>query len=150
MTVYFDNAATSWPKPASVYTAAARALVEVGASPGRAAHRRAREAAAIVTEARSKVAAFLGIDDPARVVFTKKRHGKSQCGAERIPSAGRSRFVFRHGAQCRGPALATSEFRGSDGGEDSLQSAGAPGLRRASRSARFRTATRGPHPTPPT
>ncbi|MCE5241840.1 MAG: cysteine desulfurase [Syntrophobacteraceae bacterium] len=71
MTVYLDNAATSHPKPASVYAAVAKALAEIGASPGRSAYRSAREASALVAEARSKVAGFFGIADPARVVFTK-------------------------------------------------------------------------------
>lgn len=71
MTLYLDNAATSWPKPPSVYDAVKHALEEIGASPGRAAHRMAREAAHVVEGARRKVAGLLGIRDPERVVFTK-------------------------------------------------------------------------------
>lgn len=71
MTLYLDNAATSFPKPPTVYEAVRRALTEVGASPGRAAHRHARLASAMVGEAREKVASFLGIMDADRVIFTK-------------------------------------------------------------------------------
>ncbi len=42
--VYFDNAATSHPKPESVYEAMDRFQREIGASPGRSGHRLAIEA----------------------------------------------------------------------------------------------------------
>ena len=71
MSVYLDNAATSFPKPKAVIEAARRVLEEVGASPGRGAHRHAREATAIVSDCRQKAAAILGVKDPDRVVFTK-------------------------------------------------------------------------------
>lgn len=71
MFLYLDNAATSYPKPASVVEAVRWAMEEVGATPGRAAHRRAREALRIVAEARAKAAHLFGIANPDRVVFTK-------------------------------------------------------------------------------
>lgn len=71
MTLYLDNAATTWPKPDRVYEAVQHAMREVGASPGRAAHRHAREASDIVTATREKVARLLGIPDAEAVIFTK-------------------------------------------------------------------------------
>jgi cysteine desulfurase family protein len=71
MTLYLDNAATSHPKPQRVYDAVLYALTEVGATPGRAAHRRAREASSIVSRTRDKVARLLGVSDPERILFTK-------------------------------------------------------------------------------
>jgi len=71
MPFYLDNAATSYPKPASVCEAVQHAMTEIGASPGRASHRRARDASAIVFAARKNVADFLGIHDRERVIFTK-------------------------------------------------------------------------------
>lgn len=71
MTLYLDNAATTYPKPPGVYGAMRWALENVGASPGRAAHRLAREASATVAVSRVKVARLLGIPDPQQVVFTK-------------------------------------------------------------------------------
>ena len=71
MSVYLDNAATSFPKPKAVIEAAGRALECVGASPGRGAHRHAREAMAIVSDCRRKAAEVLGVKDPDRIVFTK-------------------------------------------------------------------------------
>jgi len=71
MTTYLDNAATTYPKPASVYEAVLYAMEQLGATPGRAAHRMAREASAVVAEAREKVARLLDIPDSNRVLFTK-------------------------------------------------------------------------------
>ena len=71
MPVYLDNAATSFPKPKAVIEASGRVLENVGASPGRGAHKHAREATAIVAGCRRKAAAILGVKDPDRVVFTK-------------------------------------------------------------------------------
>ncbi len=69
--IYFDNAATSWPKPPGVAEAMVRFLNQVGANPGRAAHRRAVESGRIVYEAREVVAELFGGPDPLRVVFSK-------------------------------------------------------------------------------
>ncbi|MCU0588353.1 MAG: aminotransferase class V-fold PLP-dependent enzyme [Syntrophobacteraceae bacterium] len=71
MTLYLDNAATSWPKPPSVHQAVKRALEEIGASPGRAAHRMAREAERMVEDARRQVADLFHVPDPRRVIFTR-------------------------------------------------------------------------------
>jgi cysteine desulfurase/selenocysteine lyase len=71
MSIYLDNAATTHPKPPSVVKAVVHALESVGASPGRAAYRLAREASATVARTREKVALFLGISDINRVAFTK-------------------------------------------------------------------------------
>lgn len=71
MTVYLDNAATSYPKPVSVHEAVQHAMTDIGASPGRASHRRARDASAVVIAARKNVADFFGIQDPEQVIFTK-------------------------------------------------------------------------------
>ncbi|MFW6115547.1 MAG: aminotransferase class V-fold PLP-dependent enzyme [Chloroflexota bacterium] len=67
--IYFDNAATGWPKPPSVPRAMVRFLEEVGANPGRAAHRRAVEAGQVVYNAREAVAELFNAPDPLRVVF---------------------------------------------------------------------------------
>ena len=67
--IYFDNAATSWPKPPCVAEAMTHYLVDVGASPGRSGHRLAIEAARIVYGAREAVAELFHAPDPLRVVF---------------------------------------------------------------------------------
>jgi cysteine desulfurase / selenocysteine lyase len=67
--IYFDNAATSWPKPPGVAEAMVRFLEDVGANPGRSGHRRSVAAGRIVYEAREALAELLGATDPLRIVF---------------------------------------------------------------------------------
>jgi len=70
MTVYLDNAATSWPKPEAVYQAVERFMREVGATPGRGGHRREEEAQRIADETREALARLLNAPDPQGVAFT--------------------------------------------------------------------------------
>ena len=67
--IYFDNAATSWPKPPGVADAMTRYLTEIGANPGRSGHRLAVAGARTVYEAREAIAALVNASDPLRVVF---------------------------------------------------------------------------------
>jgi len=67
--IYFDNAATSWPKPPGVIEAMVHFMQEVGANPGRSGHRLSVEAGRIVYEAREALAELFNIEDPLRVVF---------------------------------------------------------------------------------
>ncbi|UTR06480.1 aminotransferase class V-fold PLP-dependent enzyme [Alkalihalobacillus sp. LMS6] len=55
---YFDQAATSFPKPKSVIEAVANTMEHYGANPGRSGHLLSRQAAEIVQETREKVASF--------------------------------------------------------------------------------------------
>ena len=68
MPIYFDNAATSHPKPPGVPEAVTRALTESNANPGRSGHRAAIEAARIVLDCRERLAALLGAGDPMNIV----------------------------------------------------------------------------------
>jgi len=67
--IYFDNAATSWPKPPGVAEAMVHFLNDVGANPGRSAHRLAVESGRIVYNAREAVAELFNAPNPLRVVF---------------------------------------------------------------------------------
>ncbi|HBI53028.1 MAG TPA: selenocysteine lyase [Ruminococcaceae bacterium] len=58
--IYFDNAATTYPKPPSVIAAMSRALVKYGANPGRAGHAMSLETAEAVYDAREKCADLFG------------------------------------------------------------------------------------------
>lgn len=69
MSIYFDNAATSHPKPPEVIRAVERALTECNANPGRSGHAAAIQAGQIVLETRTQLAALLGAEDPTRVIF---------------------------------------------------------------------------------
>jgi cysteine desulfurase/selenocysteine lyase len=68
--IYLDNAATSWPKPLEVMKAMANAIEYAGGNPGRSGHRLSIAAGRIVLDVREKVAAFFGVDDPLRIIFT--------------------------------------------------------------------------------
>jgi cysteine desulfurase family protein len=67
--IYFDNAATSWPKPPEVSRAMMHYLDEMAANPGRSGHRMAVESARVVYAAREAVAELFNAPDPLRVVF---------------------------------------------------------------------------------
>ena len=67
--IYFDNAATSWPKPPAVAEAMVRFTNDVGANPGRSGHRLSVEAGRVVYDAREAVAELFNAPDPLRVVF---------------------------------------------------------------------------------
>lgn len=68
--IYWDNAATTWPKPTAVIQSVGQALRQYGANPGRAGHRMAMETAQQVFDCRQEVAEFFGLSDPSGVVFT--------------------------------------------------------------------------------
>lgn len=69
--IYFDHAATSWPKPLAVKTALNQYLAMGAGNPGRSGHRMSIAAAQLVEEARGLVAELFGITDPSRITFTK-------------------------------------------------------------------------------
>ena len=70
-TIYFDNAATSWPKPAAVRAALDDYFGDAGGNPGRSAHRMSVAAARIVENAREALAELFHANDPSRIVFTQ-------------------------------------------------------------------------------
>lgn len=68
--IYFDNAATTWPKPEAVYKAVDYFMREQGANPGRSGHRMALFAGQSIVEARSLIAKLFNVPDPSQVIFT--------------------------------------------------------------------------------
>ena len=70
MAIYLDNAATSHPKPESVYQAVMHAMREIGASPGRGGHRRSLEAGRLLLRVREAIAALFSIPDSSRIIMT--------------------------------------------------------------------------------
>ena len=69
---YFDNAATTWPKPEVVYTSMDAFFRSYGVNPGRAGHELAVEAEKMIEETRRLLAGFFAYGgDPHRVVFTQ-------------------------------------------------------------------------------
>ena len=68
--LYFDNAATSSPKPKCVYAAVADALINSNGNPGRSIHEAAERAAKTVFEAREAICRYFGSADTDNVFFT--------------------------------------------------------------------------------
>lgn len=67
--LYFDNAATSWPKPEPVYRAAEKQMRLACGNPGRSGHTRTLEADRLIYRTREALAALFNISDPARIIF---------------------------------------------------------------------------------
>jgi cysteine desulfurase family protein len=70
MTVYLDNAATSFPKPEAVYQALDRFARQNLANPGRAGHKMALAAERILDEGRHLLNQFFHGKEPERFIFT--------------------------------------------------------------------------------
>ncbi|WP_320047849.1 aminotransferase class V-fold PLP-dependent enzyme [uncultured Ilyobacter sp.] len=68
---YFDNAATSYPKPDEVYSVLIETMKNRGGNPGRGSHRMALDAFRAVYETRVKLAKLFNVDDPLRIAFTQ-------------------------------------------------------------------------------
>ncbi|MBD3403083.1 aminotransferase class V-fold PLP-dependent enzyme [candidate division GN15 bacterium] len=70
--IYLDNAATSWPKPESVYSFIVDFSRRCGVNPGRSGFDLAIEAGNIVEETRQRLTRFFGgdIEHPERMVFS--------------------------------------------------------------------------------
>lgn len=69
--IYLDNAATSWPKPESVYQAFDDYQRRLGAPAGRGVYAEATEVERLVNNCRKKVAQLINEADPTRVIFTQ-------------------------------------------------------------------------------
>lgn len=92
--IYLDNAATSFPKPDSVYAAIDDYNRRNGAAIGRGAYRATIEVTGIVQRCRKKIADLLGAESPERILFTFNctdslnlaLHGLLQAGDQVITS----------------------------------------------------------------
>jgi selenocysteine lyase/cysteine desulfurase len=67
--IYLDNAATSWPKPETVYAAADDGLRQA-ANPGRASHAMSIRAERIVEQTRASLALLIGAE-ARQVIWTQ-------------------------------------------------------------------------------
>lgn len=68
--IYLDNAATSYPKPESVYKSVLEAMKYYGANPGRSGHKLALKAGRGIYETREALATLFNIDNPMNIIFT--------------------------------------------------------------------------------
>lgn len=69
-TYYFDNSATSSPKPEIVYKKLEIGIREYNANPGRAGHRKSIEAGRKIYEVREKIAKFFNVKNSLNIAFT--------------------------------------------------------------------------------
>lgn len=69
--IYFDNAATTFPKPTIVTKNIYNCITKYGGNPGRSGHRMSFKTAEIIHFMREKAAKFFGISDAERVILTK-------------------------------------------------------------------------------
>lgn len=69
--LYFDNAATTYPKPFSVRNTVERSLMKFGANPGRNGYEMGMETSRAVFDCREKAAKIFGLDNCENIVFTK-------------------------------------------------------------------------------
>lgn len=70
MNLYFDNAATSHPKPEKVVKAAENYLRDIGGNPGRGSHKNSLDAGRMLLRLREKLSALFNVNDPTRIAFT--------------------------------------------------------------------------------
>ena len=68
--IYFDNAATSFPKPEIVYTSIMTAMREYGANPGRSGHKLALKASRGIYETRDLICQIFNVKNPMNVILT--------------------------------------------------------------------------------
>lgn len=68
--IYFDNGATTFPKPSAVVNAVDRTLRYNGANPGRSGHNMSIKASEIMYECRSNAAKLFNASSPEKVIFT--------------------------------------------------------------------------------
>ena len=74
--IYFDNAATTFPKPGCVVQAVQQAMLYYGANPGRGGHDLSMQTGRMVHRCRERAAALFGCQ-PEQVVFTKTAPNRS-------------------------------------------------------------------------
>ena len=71
MTIYLDNAATSWPKCPKVIAAMQEYLSECGGSPGRAGHGKSLSSSRMVYDTREQFTTLFNVASTDRVIFAK-------------------------------------------------------------------------------
>ncbi len=67
--IYFDNAATTFPKPKCVISDVRRCIEKYCGNPGRGAHRLSVKTSEAIYETREKISSFLGTGAPEKIVF---------------------------------------------------------------------------------
>ena len=69
--IYFDNGATTFPKPPSVIRAMNQTMRLYGANPGRSGHKMSLKASELIYDCRVNTAKLFGAEKPENVIFTQ-------------------------------------------------------------------------------
>jgi cysteine desulfurase family protein len=69
-TIYFDNAATTFPKPEIVYETMDKVYRSYGVNAGRSSYNLAREANKLINQTREGLAELVNVNNPNKVIFT--------------------------------------------------------------------------------
>ncbi len=86
--IYFDNAATSWPKPPMVLREMRKCIKDYGANPGRGGHAMAIKASEKIYECRENLAKLFNILNPLCVSFTYNTTQAINLGIKGVVNAG--------------------------------------------------------------
>lgn len=68
--IYFDQAASSWPKPETVPLAMMAAVEQYSANPGRGGHQLAKKASRAIHQARINLATLFDVQDERNIILT--------------------------------------------------------------------------------
>lgn len=71
MTIYFDNASTSFPKPSSVTKEICNFINNIGGNPGRGSYDNSMSSARIMYNCRVALSEFFGFNKPENIIFTQ-------------------------------------------------------------------------------
>lgn len=69
--IYFDNSATTWPKPDRVYRGVYEFMKKYGFNPGRGLYDSAQKSASVIYDCRQLAAKMFGLKDSSHIIFTK-------------------------------------------------------------------------------
>ena len=72
--IYFDNAASTFPKPAEVNAAMYNWIKKNGANPGRSGHDMSLDASELIFQARCALNKMFGVGGAEKIAFVKKKH----------------------------------------------------------------------------
>jgi len=124
--IYFDNAATSYPKPDKVYKEMIRCMKEYCANPGRGGHKMSVDSGKAVYEARELISNLFNCQNPMQICFMKNAtealncalHGVLKAGDNVITSPMEHNSVMRPLKEIeREKSITISVLKGNDFGE---------------------------------
>ena len=124
--IYFDNAATSWPKPPQAIEAMVHFMEHVGANPGRSGHRLSIEAGRIVYDTREALATLFNVPDPLRIVFGLNVTEALNLALRGILRPRRSRRYKQYGTQLGHASIARAGAGRCAGDGSAVHAAGSP------------------------